>query len=125
MSTAIIVSEDFTNAGQSWTHRRVTRITGGVFRTEIRKNAYQHQSHAVAEVWTGDGWAHHTSLPREDWYGTLPSYTQGALTESDRDQFRWLANELLERVYDALFGTSDRIEYRETERASEYEEVRA
>jgi hypothetical protein len=26
------------------------------FRVRIRRNAYDHQSHAIAEVWTANGW---------------------------------------------------------------------
>lgn len=120
-----IVSEDFSNRGQSWTFQGIYRAGRGsaVLRVEIRANAYQEQSWAKIESWGAAGWRFFNSLPVEEWYELLPSYARKSLTGDDRRQFRFIAYELLERYCEALWGTTDGIQLHESDRFSDYQQA--
>jgi hypothetical protein len=124
MARFVIVSEDFDNRGASWTFRGVYRTSAVTARVEIRANAYREQSHAAVATWGVGGWNVHTSLPVADWYDLLPSYTRRELTYEDRSQFRWLGTELLERLADALWGDTDGVAYDDSDRVSDFEQMR-
>jgi hypothetical protein len=120
-----IVSEDFSNRGQSWTFNGIYRAGQGsaILRVEIRDNAYKEQSYAKIESWGSESWRFFTSLPVEEWYELTPSYTQKSLRPGDREQFLFLAGELLERYCEALWGTTDGIQLYPSDRRSEYREA--
>jgi hypothetical protein len=120
-----IVSEDFSNLHDSWTFQGLYRAGAGsaVLRVEIRANAYKQQSWAKIESWRASGWEFFTSIPVEEWYGLLPSYTRRELSWEDTGQFRFFAGELLERYCEALWGTTDGIELRSSDRRSEYRDA--
>lgn len=120
------MSEDFTNRSQSWYYNAVYRIgrTPGhdVLHVEIRANAYQDQSYAKIEVWGSSGWRWFNSLPVEDWYPTMPSYTKKTLTSPFIESFEFVAKELLERYCETMYGSTS-IAMNAPERSSEYEEA--
>lgn len=120
-----IISEDYSNRGQSWTLNGVYRVGNGsaILHVEIRDNAYQEQSYAKIESWGAEGWRFFTSLPVEEWYDLLPSYTKKGLDKLDREQFLFLANELLSRYVAAMWGTNDGITRTWAVRRSDYLEA--
>lgn len=54
------------NAAQSWWLEAVVTMFGENVRLHIRRNAYDMQSYAQVERWTGKGWTAFTTLPIAD-----------------------------------------------------------
>jgi hypothetical protein len=98
MATVQLVSEEYTNRGQSWCFQGIYRNHSGMFEVNVRKNAYRGQSHADISIWGVNGWHRFTSLPVEQWYHATPSYTSHALTDEDRGAFLEIRNILLSKL---------------------------
>lgn len=70
-----LIQEDFWNAHQSWCYEAITDHGGERLRVKIRRNAYDDQSSAICERWTGDEWKQVVSRPIEHMACTAVSYT--------------------------------------------------
>lgn len=73
-TTQAPIQEDLWNANQSWNYERVQQVEGHHFRVRIRRNAYDHQSHATCERWDGDRWRQVISRPIEEMTCSAVSY---------------------------------------------------
>ena len=119
-----IISEDFSHGRSEWRFNGVYRIgSDHVVRVHIEKDFYDFQSHAKIEAWRAEGWRFFTSLPVEEWYELLPSTSKKSLGAGDREQFLFLAGELLERYCDAMWNTTDGITLHPSKRRSDYREA--
>jgi len=89
------IQEDLWNARSSWNYTAITDHEGTRLRVEIRRNAYDDQSHAICERWDGSTWQQVTSRPIEVMVSRIESYvTQTA----DIEKFRQDADDLRSRA---------------------------
>ena len=104
MTQLLNVSEEYTHRSQSWIFNGVYRKEGQLFEVEIWKNAYEGQSHAKVSIWGVGGWNHFISLPTEEWYSDLPSYTKQTLEHRDISAFQEGRDRLLVKLSVGLWA---------------------
>lgn len=97
MSTVVRVSEEYTHRSQSWCFTGIYRNHSGLYEVNVKKDAYADQSHAKISVWRGK-WEFFCSLPTEQWFSVLPSYTKRELSDEDRGAFIEIRNTLLSKL---------------------------
>jgi len=78
-------------------YERGTVVKGRTVRVRVRLNSYDFQSHAIAEVWTGDAWSEVAHLHHEE-YWVSPYATYENIAEATEEA----ENELLARTYATL-----------------------
>lgn len=76
MTAPRLIDESAAQTGQGYHLTRVYEISGEVVRVRIERDAYPHQSFAVAEVLSADRtWTNLASNPVDTWRGSTPAST--------------------------------------------------
>lgn len=89
------IQADFSNHSQSWFYTKISILGSKKYRIRIRRNAYDFQSYAVAELWNGQEWKEVISRPIEKMLCSKVSYTKETLTLDETGFFEFDAEELL------------------------------
>lgn len=93
------ISERVWNMSQSWHYEKVVRLaeSGETFRCRIERNAYDGQSSARVERWSGEEWREVVRTPINFLNCRTISYVQEGITSSHfRTDFKRLMDEALE-----------------------------
>lgn len=96
-----IIQSDFSNHNQSWSYTQVIEESDKKFRVRIRRNAYDNQSFAVAELWTGTDWNQIISRPIEKMKCHSILYYE-PLTARDETIFKQDAEDLLKMAFEVV-----------------------
>jgi len=76
------ISKSVFNADQSWFYNEILSLEGKKLRIEVRRNAYEMQSHAKVELWGGTEWNQLYWLPGCQ-VKMKRSYVEKGITEAD------------------------------------------
>lgn len=82
---------------QKWDSNNVRRLA----RVQIRVDRFRQASFANVDVWIPtSGWQYVTSVPQEEFWEQMPSYTRGQTRHADRETLN-LADELIDRLIES------------------------
>lgn len=90
-----ILQADFSHNSQSWFFTQIAIIGKNKFRIRIRRDAYDFQSYALAELWNGQEWKQVISRPIEKMLCHSVSYVFENLTAEQKGFFEFDAEELI------------------------------
>ena len=78
-----IVSARVWRGRQSWHFETIVRRHSAVFKVDIRRDAYDHQSHAIVSKWDGDQWHNVVSNSIGECACASVSYMRDGITVDD------------------------------------------
>ena len=96
-----IIQSDFNNHNQSWSYTQIVEKEGKKLRVRIRRNAFDNQSHALAELWAGTEWRQVISRPIEVMECRNVSYVLPLLHE-DVCSFKQDTENLLKMAFEVV-----------------------
>ena len=100
----IVVQEDFRHTQQSWYYTKIVRVgKNDVFRTRIRRDAYDFQSYALIERWNGQEWKEVVNRPIAQTLCKAVVYVNEQLTAEQKGFFEFDADELLHLAIQVVF----------------------
>lgn len=94
-----LISEQLYNQNQSWYFIKIIEIQSHKIKVDIRRNAYDNQSHATIERWNGSEWKLVYQKPIMDCKCKVVSYVEKNV---EKTLFEADANELIDTAIKIL-----------------------